>query len=502
MSSEASIPPPSSLIGGKYELGGLIGRGGMGSVYECRHASLGTPVAIKFIDAEYANSNDAKSRFDTEARAAATIQSKHAIQIFDHGVTEDGRPYIVMELLVGEALDKRITRLGAISLPETALMIRQVARALSRAHERGIIHRDLKPENIFLVRGPDDDEDVAKVLDFGIAKIKAAPGAVGISSSTKTGTLLGTPFFMSPEQARGLRTVDQRSDLWSLGVIVFKCVTGVLPFDGESLGDLLVKICTSPIPVPSQVVPSLPAHLDGWMIRALDREPDHRFQTAGELADSLGAIAGLSFPRGVPSSGSTPDPSGYVHSSPYSPRPISSPEAHSSTARDPFSGPFSGPEYSQPIPGATSAPLTASTPNPGRRSSKLGYVGGAVLGLAMGFAGVFYVVTRPATQPAHGIAIGAAPPPVSAPATSPPPTPAVTTEPSASPPVPPLLTASAVAATPPPARPSANTRPAQKSKPQAPTTLPVATSLPPAAPAALPPSPPAQKPPASSDPGY
>src|SRR5580704_5150375 len=135
-----SLPPIAGLVAGKYQILGLIGRGGMGSVWEGRHSSLGTRVAIKFIDPEYVESQEACARFVTEARAAATIQSKHAIQIFDHGVTDDGRPYIVMELLVGEPLDKRIARLGSIPLLDTARMIRQVARALSRAHERGIVH--------------------------------------------------------------------------------------------------------------------------------------------------------------------------------------------------------------------------------------------------------------------------------------------------------------------------------------------------------------------------
>ena len=313
MSSNTDIQPPTSgLVAGKYELLAMIGRGGMGSVWEARHASLGTRFAIKFIEAEYADSAEARSRFDKEARAAATIQSKHAIQIYDHGVTDDGKPYIVMELLQGEPLDKRIERFGRLSLQDTARIIMQVSRGLARAHERGIVHRDLKPENIFLVRTPDDDEEVAKVLDFGIAKmsnssITGSPS--GITSSTKTGAVLGTPFYMSPEQARGLRNVDHRTDIWSLGVIAFKCVTGRLPFDGESVGDLLVKICTSPIPVPSQAAPGLPPAFDAWFARALEREPDRRFSTVAEMSDGLAFSAGIA-PRGpgsyVPSSNSPP----------------------------------------------------------------------------------------------------------------------------------------------------------------------------------------------------
>ncbi|MGD0674741.1 MAG: serine/threonine-protein kinase [Polyangiaceae bacterium] len=287
------VPPARGLVAGKYEVVGLIGRGGMGSVWEGRHVTLGTRVAIKFVDPEHAGSAEARTRFDTEARAAATIQSKHAIQIFDHGVT-DGRPYIVMELLLGESLDRRLDRLGRLPLVETARLIGQVCRALARAHDAGVIHRDLKPENVFVVRSPDEDEEIAKVLDFGIAKFKGPLGGSGLTSSTKTGAVLGTPYYMSPEQARGLRDIDQRTDLWSLGVIAYKCVTGFLPFDGESVGDLLVKICTAPLPIPSLNLPGLAPPFDAWFARALERDPQRRFATAAELAEALNAAAGVS----------------------------------------------------------------------------------------------------------------------------------------------------------------------------------------------------------------
>src|SRR5215472_3703099 len=349
----SSLPPvPSGVVAGKYELVQLIGRGGMGSVWEGRHKTLGTRVAIKFIDAEYANSQDARNRFDNEARAAATIQSKHAIQVYDHGLLEDGRPYIVMELLLGEPLDQRIKGGARLELPPVVRIVQQVARALGRAHDRGIIHRDLKPENIFLVRHPDDDEEVAKVLDFGIAKIRTTPGAIGISSSTKTGTLLGTPFYMSPEQARGLRNVDHRSDLWSLGVIVFRCVTGFLPFDGESLGDLLVKICTSPIPLPSHILPGLSAQFDAWRMRALDREPEQRFQTAGELAEHLALAAGVSVKR--PPSSATPGGGAYGRT-PSNRPPAVGVAAPMSSSRGVVPPMPSSAAFGMPIPPATSA---------------------------------------------------------------------------------------------------------------------------------------------------
>ncbi|MDB5215545.1 MAG: serine/threonine protein kinase [Myxococcaceae bacterium] len=391
-------PPSVGLVGGKYELVKMIGRGGMGSVWEARHVSLGTPSAIKFIEAEYANSAEARSRFDKEAKAAATIQSKHAIQIYDHGVTDDGKPYIVMELLTGEPLDKRIERLGQLTLQDTAKILQQVSRGLARAHERGIVHRDLKPENIFIVRNTDDDEEVAKVLDFGIAKIQNSPHSPGITSSTKTGAVLGTPFYMSPEQARGLRNVDHRTDVWSLGVIAFKCITGRLPFDGESVGDLLVKICTAPIPIPSHSVPGLPQAFDTWFMRALEREPERRFSNVTELSEHLAFAAGI----GASGRGTTPTP----HMGP----PMSATIAASSSGGNGMHGSSGHPgqhrgsmagadanaqSYGSRTPnpaGMTAAPFTSSQPVPGVGSSKWKWlVGAAAIGLAL--AGIGTAVT-------------------------------------------------------------------------------------------------------------
>lgn len=279
------------LIAGKYRLTRLIGRGGMGSVWEGIHASLGTRVAVKFIDTEYINSEEIRSRFANEARAAAKLVSKHVVQVFDHGVCADGRSYIVMEFLAGEPLDTRLDRLGRLSPADTLRIVGQVCRGLAKAHAAGIVHRDLKPENIFLVWDEEDDADIAKVVDFGIAKFTDA--GIAASSATRTGSVLGTPFYMSPEQARGLRTVDRRTDLWALGVVTYRCLVGALPFEGEALGDLLVKICTAPLPVPSQLLPGLPQTFDAWFFRALERDADKRFGSAAEFAEALGLALGF-----------------------------------------------------------------------------------------------------------------------------------------------------------------------------------------------------------------
>jgi serine/threonine protein kinase len=267
----------------------------MGSVWEGVHVTLGTKVAVKFIEPTYAESAEARHRFENEARAAARLNSKYAVQVYDHGMTQDGRPFIVMEFLAGEPLDARLEREGRLSPADTAQIIMQVSRALMRAHAAGVLHRDLKPENVFLVWDEEDHAHVAKVVDFGIAKF--TDNQVGISSSTRTGSVLGTPYYMSPEQARGLRTIDFRTDLWSLGVIAYRCIVGRLPFEGESVGDLLVKICTADLPTPSLVAPGCPLGFDAWFWRALQRDPNERFASAQELAEQLMMACGLATAR-------------------------------------------------------------------------------------------------------------------------------------------------------------------------------------------------------------
>ncbi len=264
----------------------------MGSVWHATHLGLDIPCAVKFIEGEYAPMAEAQTRFEREAKAAATLRSPHVVQILDHGVYE-GTPYIAMELLEGEDLGKRLQRVGQISPRDTHGIVMQVCRALSKAHALGIVHRDLKPDNIFLVR--DDDREIAKVLDFGIAKQdhNALQG-----SNTKTGAMLGTPYYMSPEQAQGTKSVDFRSDLWSLAVIVYQCTTGLLPFESEALGDLLMKIIVNPMPVPSQVA-DVPLGFDVWWKKAASRDPAARFQSAKEFADSLGLVCGISQLSGV-----------------------------------------------------------------------------------------------------------------------------------------------------------------------------------------------------------
>jgi serine/threonine-protein kinase len=262
----------------------LLGQGGMGSVWIADHLSLGTQVAVKFMSPQFAQNAGLVQRFRREAMAAAQIKSHHVAQVFDHGVMPDGTPYIVMELLEGEDLRQRIRRSGPMNLQELAGIVTQTAKALGRAHQLGIVHRDIKPDNIFLadVGG----EMIVKVLDFGIAKQMVDDGL----GATSTGSMLGTPLYMSPEQLLSSKQVDARSDLWSLGVVAYKAMTGAVPFRGETLGALSVAVHAGTFPPPSTVRPDLSASVDRWMLRALQRQPDARFGSAREMAEELERI--------------------------------------------------------------------------------------------------------------------------------------------------------------------------------------------------------------------
>jgi serine/threonine protein kinase len=280
-----SVGGPDQILSGKYRLERELGRGGMGSVWLAQHLTLHSSVAIKLIDPQIAQNPEALSRFLREAQAAASLRSPHVVQILDHGV-DDGVPFIVMELLDGESLSARLERVRRLSPADTARIFTQVARAMTRAHEAGIVHRDLKPDNIFLVRN--DEEEIAKVLDFGVAKSQSH-GMGSVSSATRTGSVLGTPHYMSPEQAEGAKTVDGRSDIWSMGVIAWECLLGIRPFDAETLGGLLLAICARDIPVPSRCG-VVPAGFDAWFARCCAREVAQRFSTAKEAAQELSRV--------------------------------------------------------------------------------------------------------------------------------------------------------------------------------------------------------------------
>jgi serine/threonine-protein kinase len=275
------------IVAGRYRVERLIGQGGMGSVWAGRHLSLDQVVAIKFVHPKLIGSQEALRRFDVEARAAARIQSRHAVSVMDHGVTEANQPYIVMEYLEGESMQDKVGRLGSLPLKEVVEIVDQASRALGAAHGAGIIHRDLKPENIFLAKDPDaPDGYVVKVVDFGIAKMVHDQAAHG-AATTQAGTVLGTPHFMSPETLVGSADVTPLSDIWSLGACAFEALCGRTPFDGEAIGDVVLKVCSQPLPVPSRVKSSVPTTFDAWFFKACHREPPKRFSSVAEMANAL-----------------------------------------------------------------------------------------------------------------------------------------------------------------------------------------------------------------------
>jgi eukaryotic-like serine/threonine-protein kinase len=276
---------PGRILAGRYRLVSRLGRGGMGSVWRAFDQSLEIDVAIKLIDPDLADTEVALARFRREAFAAAKLRSSHIVHITDYGVDDD-TPYIAMDLLEGESLGARLAT-RRLTFTEVVAIVTQVGRALGLAHDKGIVHRDLKPDNIFLTR--EGEIEVTKVLDFGVAK-RLDASSFGDAAKTRTGTILGTPYYMSPEQAHGRTVVDQRADIWSLGVIVYECVTGRRPFEEQTLAALLLAICSEALPIPSQLV-EVPAGFDEWFARATARDLDARFQTASEAVSALGALA-------------------------------------------------------------------------------------------------------------------------------------------------------------------------------------------------------------------
>jgi serine/threonine-protein kinase len=287
-------------VGAKYQVGHLVGSGGMGTVWLGQHVGLGTRVAIKFIRPQFAARVDARRRFEIEARAAASIDTKHAVKVYDYGVTDGGLPYIVMEYLEGESLSEALIRRGPFPAEEAAKVIGQAARALTKAHAANIVHRDLKPDNIFLATNVDkEDADglpyVVKLVDFGIAKMLDVDlaGSTGLKGPTQDGSVIGTPNFMSPEQLTVGGTPNPLSDIWSLGACAFAAFTARIPFEGEVLGDIVLKVCVEPLPAPSKWNPEAPAGLDAWFHRACHRDATKRFQTVGEMAESLAKVCGL-----------------------------------------------------------------------------------------------------------------------------------------------------------------------------------------------------------------
>ena len=259
----------------------------MGTIWVATDSQLRRQVALKLMSPDHLASPTARTRFEREALAVAQLKSPNVVQIYDYGV-DGGAPFIVMELLLGEDLQTRVNRVGRISVMALASMFSQVAKGVGAAHVSGIVHRDLKPANIFLARH--DTDEVVKVLDFGVASLVAGAGS-GNLIVTRAGSVIGTPQYMSPEQVRGSSAVDYRSDLWALGVVCYRALTGNLPFEATSFSDMLLQICTDPVVPPSRVRPELGAEIDAFFEQALARDPARRFESARDMAAALSSIA-------------------------------------------------------------------------------------------------------------------------------------------------------------------------------------------------------------------
>jgi serine/threonine-protein kinase len=301
------------LLAGKYRVERMIGQGGMGVVLAARHEGLQTDVAIKLLREVALQHTDVVGRFMREARAAVSLRSEHVARVFDVGKLDDGRPYIVMERLEGKDLGEVIEQGPMLSPSEAVDYVLQACEAIAEAHRAGIVHRDLKPKNLFLTHAV-HGRPLVKVLDFGISKVDPArsPGEMQL---TRTTEVIGSPSYMSPEQLRSSRSVDARTDIWALGVILYELLTRRVPFYAETVTELVLVVVTEREPPIRAFRQDVPEGLEAVVSRCLHKQPDHRFQSVVELVQALEpfaqgvqatvtervrAVAGESFTRPMP----------------------------------------------------------------------------------------------------------------------------------------------------------------------------------------------------------
>jgi eukaryotic-like serine/threonine-protein kinase len=284
----AALPiAPGQVIAERYLVGEVLGEGGMGVVCAGTHILLGTPVAIKLIHSDLRDNTEAVRRFMNEARAAAALKGEHIARVFDVGQLSSGEPYLVMEQLEGTSLDHYLLDRGPLGQTEAVDIVLQACEGLAEAHAAGLVHRDIKPANLFLARLPNGQFSL-KILDFGIAKQRIDSNTPAL---TNPGKSLGSPWYMSPEQMMTPASVDQRADVWSLGVLLFELLTTKRPFDGETVPQVCATVLTAPAPRPSGSRDDLAPELDPIVLRCLEKEPDRRFESVAELAGALQPFA-------------------------------------------------------------------------------------------------------------------------------------------------------------------------------------------------------------------
>ncbi len=274
-------------MAGKFRIERVLGQGGMGIVVAATHLQLDERVALKFLLPEALNNPEAVARFAREARAAVKIKSEHVARVSDVGTLESGSPYMVMEYLHGEDLASYVRRNGAMSIPEAIEFLLQACEAIAEAHALGIVHRDLKPANLFVTRRVDGSPCI-KVLDFGISKLTlTAPGASPDLGMTKTHSIMGSPLYMSPEQMSSTRSVDMRTDIWALGVILYETLTGHVPFDAETMPQLCGMILQDPPRPLRDLRPDVPDSLQAVVFHCLEKNREHRYANVAEFAFAL-----------------------------------------------------------------------------------------------------------------------------------------------------------------------------------------------------------------------
>ncbi|MEO5726767.1 MAG: serine/threonine-protein kinase [Byssovorax sp.] len=419
---------PGDTIEGKYRIVRLLGEGGMGAVYEGENVRIHRKVAIKVLHAAVAAKADVVQRFEREAQAAGRIGSEHIVEVLDLGNLPEGDRFMVMEYLEGESLGERIKRKKRLSPHEVGHLLHQLLEGLAAAHAVGIIHRDLKPDNVFLMNSKGGQKDFVKVLDFGVSKFNALDSEM---SMTRTGAVMGTPFYMSPEQARGAK-IDTRSDLYSVGVVIYQAVTGRVPFHAETFNELVFKIALES-PEPAEIVaPGLDPAFAALIVRSMVRDPGGRFQTAQEFQaavaqwlmtaapDGMGGVMNgppglrVSAPPGLslsnPNAGSGADlfnPLGASGAAPASSRGLAQSAASGLSQSGALSQSGGLAQSGGPL-GASQNGLAMTAPQPRSNGTMLAAGFAVTVAVAVGFAAGFPLGIGPGTRGAVGVAAAVA----------------------------------------------------------------------------------------------
>ena len=289
--TEWSHISPGQVIDGKYRIVRLLGTGGMGAVYEGENVRIRRKVAIKMLHLSVSTQADVVKRFEREAQASALVGSEHICEVLDLGVLADDTRYMVMEYLDGETLTSRIKRHGRLLPQQLVPLMLQMLEALGQAHQAGIVHRDLKPDNVFILPQRGGIKDFIKILDFGVSKFAQTGGEE--MNVTRAGAVVGTPYYMSPEQARGSSAIDARTDIYAMGVLLYQATTGQVPYQAETFNELLFKIVLEVAPPPQTYVTDLDPEFAGIILKAMAREPDLRFQSCAEFAAALHSFQAL-----------------------------------------------------------------------------------------------------------------------------------------------------------------------------------------------------------------